>query len=159
MTWIKGLGRVSYGLDRATDLVKVIDGIQQKRCSRCKEYKPTSEYHVSKKASSGLHTYCKECVVEYSRERYLKDPNKSRESVLKRMYGITLEDYNRMYENQKGNCAICKIHYEVLSVDHNHKTSKVRKLLCDLCNKGLGAFADSLERLEQAVEYLKKNGD
>lgn len=67
----------------------------------------------------------------------------TRDKYYRKKYGITLEQYNNMLSYQKGNCAICE---EVpkenkngvvvrLSVDHNHKTGKVRGLLCYKCNK------------------------
>lgn len=44
-----------------------------------------------------------------------------------------------------------------LHIDHDHETGKVRALLCHACNKGLGQFGDSIERLEQAIVYLKQH--
>lgn len=74
----------------------------------------------------------------------------------KRFYGINLEDYNRLYTQQDGKCAICKNWEEVLSVDHCHDTERVRALLCGTCNFGLGAFKDKIELLRKAIEYLEK---
>jgi hypothetical protein len=76
-------------------------------------------------------------------------------------YGTTREWYEE--EVQHG-CAICntylssssKIKRERGHIDHNHDTGKVRGVLCDLCNKGLGQFKDSIEILENAVKYLKE---
>lgn len=82
-----------------------------------------------------------------------------RNSNLQRNYGITLEDYDDMLLDQKGVCAICgtddpkgkgRFH-----VDHCHTTGKVRGLLCHHCNVGLGHFEDNIERLLDAIEYLR----
>jgi hypothetical protein len=82
----------------------------------------------------------------------------SRSYGLKYKYGITLQDYNNLFDKQKGTCAICGIHQvevkHTMVVDHNHETGKIRGLLCDNCNKGLGFFQDSVEYLTKARVYL-----
>lgn len=88
-----------------------------------------------------------------------RHPDKGLNSHLKRTYGITLEEYNRLFAEQNGRCAICGISQleltKRLCVDHDHETGKVRGLICNMCNGGLGYFKDSLTSLEKAVEYLK----
>lgn len=78
---------------------------------------------------------------------------------LKYRYGITREDYNELLITQNGKCAVCeKSVLELglpLYIDHNHKTGKVRGLLCRKCNIGLGCFDDELSILLQAADYLK----
>ena len=82
-----------------------------------------------------------------------------RNDHLKRRYGITLDQWNEMFEDQKGCCAICKRHQSEinkrLAVDHNHDTGEVRKLLCTNCNTALGLFYDNQDILLNAVEYLR----
>jgi len=84
-----------------------------------------------------------------------------RNSNLKALYGITQVEYDRMLKEQGGCCAICGGppvgKKRVLSVDHNHVTKKVRQLLCDLCNTGLGRFKDDVELLRRAVAYLERH--
>ena len=74
--------------------------------------------------------------------------------------GLSLEEYETMYEAQGGRCAICNTHEDeldrVLSIDHCHDTLKVRGLLCDRCNHGLGHFRDNPEYLRAAIEYLSE---
>ena len=83
---------------------------------------------------------------------------------LKSMYGISLEDKNSMELGQKGVCAICAVPNrdrhgapKSLHVDHCHTTGKVRGLLCDGCNRGLGYFSDTPDRLRAAATYLEKS--
>jgi len=76
-----------------------------------------------------------------------------KDHILKR-YGLTVQQYNRIWWRQKGKCAVCG-KKKRLVVDHNHKTGKVRGLLCDKCNSGLGLFDDNAKRLSQAINYLK----
>ena len=86
---------------------------------------------------------------------------------LRKQYGITLEDYYKMLEEQNHVCAICgRAEYatdhrsglpRALAVDHCHETGKVRGLLCTNCNRGLGKFNDNIERLANAIKYLSKS--
>jgi hypothetical protein len=134
-----------------------------------------------KKKSYSYPEYMKKWKKEnpdYQREWYLKNreksiernkkwaklnPDKKRSNTLKCLFGITLEDYNKMLEAQNGVCAICgkeethKNQYGVvsLSVDHDHQTGKVRGLLCSKCNKMLGLSNDNKQILLNAINYLK----
>ena len=91
--------------------------------------------------------------------------NNRRNNQLKRYFGITLEEYNTLFIKQSGLCAICfksetikqfgKI--KPLSVDHCHKTNKIRGLLCSSCNVGLGHFKDDILLLGSAKKYLIEN--
>ncbi len=80
-------------------------------------------------------------------------------------YGLSLEDYNRMLDSQKGLCSICNQpettkrwgKLDKLSVDHEHNSGKVRGLLCNHCNRGIGCFRDSKILLKKAIIYLKKH--
>ncbi len=85
---------------------------------------------------------------------------RSREWNLKKRYGITVEDYERIYRKQRGKCGICRIKSEDgsnLDVDHDHKTGDVRGLLCGACNLGLGKFKDNIRIVRRAVEYLNSS--
>lgn len=105
-------------------------------------------------------------VVEYnpaSRKKYYeankeKSLEYSRIYNLQRKFNLTPEQYLEMETHQKGVCCICKKKCtRKLAVDHNHTTGKVRGLLCNSCNRGLGYFKDSLENLQQAITYLKEH--
>lgn len=87
----------------------------------------------------------------------------NRKSRLKDRFGITLKQYDILFESQNGRCAIClKEETRIvcgkvakLSVDHDHETGRVRALLCHKCNAGLGLFNDSLGLVLAAVDYLE----
>jgi hypothetical protein len=75
--------------------------------------------------------------------------------------GMTVDKFNNMYKEQQGRCSICGRHQSEfkfkLSVDHCHKTEKIRGLLCHFCNKALGMFCDDVEVLYSAIFYLEKH--
>ena len=73
------------------------------------------------------------------------------------MYGLSIEDYNKMLLLQKNKCAICQSEFiKTPHVDHCHDTGKVRGLLCKVCNVSLGGF-NKPQILKSAIEYLEEN--
>jgi hypothetical protein len=107
----------------------------------------------------------KEYLRRWAKEDRISNPLKHKDRELRRMFGITLKDYQEMLDNQNGRCTICgeleedynqNGHKFSMAVDHCHKTGKVRSLLCGRCNKSLGGFKDSQELLIKAIEYLKQ---
>jgi hypothetical protein len=104
--------------------------------------------------------------TKYQREWNKRNPERSKHHNLKRSYGITLDQYNGMGDAQQWLCAICGCKETTkdkdggprqMPVDHDHKTGKVRALLCTQCNRGLGMFSDSPDKLQAALEYLRKH--
>ena len=98
--------------------------------------------------------------VKFDKAYYRKyNTDKCKNSVLKKKYGITLEQYNQMFTNQNGNCAICGRNQSEfktsLNIDHCHKTNKIRGLLCSNCNTALGLFNDDNVLLQKAINYNK----
>jgi hypothetical protein len=104
--------------------------------------------------------YCKRSTTYYYRNKpYVLKQMRIRH--LKISYDMTTEDYDKMLLTQNNSCAICKVNTDLLTkmlcVDHDHKTGKVRGLLCDSCNRGLGYFKDNPETTKKATEYLTKH--
>lgn len=77
---------------------------------------------------------------------------------IKANYGVTVDQYNELFNLQLGCCAICGKHQSAewrrLTVDHCHATKKIRGLLCSVCNRALGLFRDNPELLGKAIKYL-----
>ena len=79
---------------------------------------------------------------------------------LKRAFDISIEDYEKILNEQENKCAICKTshpggHYQRFAVDHSHDTCEIRGLLCSRCNIGIGKFEESIEIFNSAIEYLQ----
>lgn len=95
--------------------------------------------------------------------RHIENPYRQRDFQRQSRYGVTPESFKTMRRVQNGKCDIClrKLRegrrQESLVIDHDHKTGRVRGLLCRGCNSGLGHFKDDLERMRKAVAYLEKH--
>jgi hypothetical protein len=90
-------------------------------------------------------------------DRLRTDPNYYRAGKLKKLYGLSTEEYDRLLEGQGGTCAICSKPCPTgrrLAVDHAHDTGKVRGLLCANCNRGLGLFGEDMRVMTMAIQYL-----
>lgn len=117
-------------------------------CTRCKTGKPpTFEFFPPhNKKANGLDSWCRECRAQY---RNANCRGKFRDVISDEL----LADIKKTITE----CVICGS-YEPLVVDHDHKTGKIRGMLCNHCNRGLGHFRDDPELLVFAAEYLKELG-
>jgi ribosomal protein L32 len=155
----------------------------EKRCTKCGEGKPVVEFYRHRGTSDGRATYCILCVkadrrawvesnadkVRQQNERYrTENPEKRRRDHRQfwlKAYGLTQDEYSGMLSRQHAVCAICQEPERYidkrtgerrnLSVDHDHKTGRVRGLLCGACNRGIGQFADDPDRLLRVIDYLR----
>jgi len=113
-------------------------------CTKCKVSKPeTSEFFpLHNKKINGFDSWCRECRSSY------------RSGVRRGNYRSMIPDQclTEMLENTN-HCTICGSR-ERLVVDHDHKKNKIRGLLCNHCNRGLGHFRDDPDLLEFARIYL-----
>jgi hypothetical protein len=127
----------------------------------CGVEKQITEFYMRDKKTGRRHSACKECDKARVKARHQANPERTRNNDLKRNYGITLQEHREMYENQSGRCAICKKEgdgkWKKLCVDHDHKTGKVRQLLCRRCNMVLGQVYDNISLLEEHIKYLNKH--
>lgn len=145
-----------------------------KVCGMCRKAHPRSFF-----PNKGQDTLCYPCRRKYSKQYRKRNKAKIRQynrerrpdqraHALPRTYGITLEDYNKIYEAQGGVCAICR-RPEVsrggrkgnspmsLSVDHHHESGVVRGLLCNKCNHAIGLLREDRTILQAAIEYLDEH--
>lgn len=131
---------------------------KEKRAIKQKEY-----YKKNKEKILTHHKKWQKNNLHKIKEWRKKNFDKCRNYRLKTSHKITLKQYNEIFKNQKGKCAICgkkEIHknqYGIisLSVDHDHKTGKIRGLLCIKCNYMLGYGCDNPLILIKGSKYLK----
>jgi hypothetical protein len=122
-------------------------------CRRCGVVLPRDEFPSVGKLSDGVtfarRNECKPCwAVEGGRAGWRNN--------LMRKLGVTEENYNQMFTDQDGKCAICEEEqpHMRLAVDHDHETNEIRGLLCDRCNRGIGFMRDNPDLLIKAASYL-----
>ena len=75
-------------------------------------------------------------------------------------YGMTFSDFEVLVSKHEGKCAICETTeprgtWNSWNIDHDHKTSVVRGILCHDCNTALGHFKDDVKLLSKAIDYLE----
>lgn len=134
-----------------------------RKCSTCLNEKDESLFPKDKRVKSGLRASCKMCYAKLNSAYHKKRGETSSDlnRRLKRTFGIGLDVYTAMLEDQDFKCAICgkteQENKKRLAVDHCHKTGKVRKLLCHHCNCALGMVNDNEDTLVSMLSYLKEN--
>lgn len=151
--------------------------MKTKKCSKCKRYKTLDSFHKNKDCKYGVSSICKACIAKVGQKYYLKNRDKiiareakkyicnsadkhkarkyKRAVTLKYRYKITEEDYSKLYDKQKGKCAICGVvPRKNLHIDHDHNYNTIRGLLCQKCNRGLGHFDDDIKKFKEAIKYL-----
>lgn len=139
--------RVRYGWEPRKIAVIDENGIW---CPKCEEHLPFADFEQKAELANGYRSCCKTCAL------------------LQYCYNITKKTYKKLLEQQDHRCAICRRHSsefnQNLCVDHDHTCCPgrakscgkcVRGLLCQPCNQGLGLFRDSIEALQNAINYLK----
>lgn len=116
---------------------------------------PTREQKLEYKRRYRLKN--KEKIVKYNNEYKERRKEIDRLRTLKER-GLSIDQYNILFKQQEGKCAICGTHQDKLKqslcVDHNHKTNQIRGLLCGKCNRGIGYLNDDVNVLEKAIQYL-----
>lgn len=157
--------------------------------SKATKNKDGLQYHC--KSCQSLWAYENKDKREISRQKWItKNPIKSKKNAfdrhkkwaliypdrlkksskntgLKRLYGITLEQKQSMLVKQNSCCAWCKIGItEYLesqkdnkiihdfAVDHNHETGQIRGLLCNPCNRALGLLKENVQTFKNGIDYL-----
>lgn len=138
-------------------------------CTRCEEMKQPDEFYPHGSTARGRQYWCKACCRESRAERPLRPPDRLsiRRWRLQAQYGISPAGYDALFEMQSGRCAVCAVEKEpwepdagvkgrhrFLVVDHDHRTGRVRGLLCFNCNAGIGQFHDDPQVMLAAIAYM-----
>lgn len=131
-----------------------------KLCCVCKQTLSIDNFYKDRQNKDGYQSRCKNCNKSYYNRNPEQYKKAGRDRELKRKFGIDLKIYREMHEEQEGKCWICSSEEKVagtLSVDHDHSTGSVRKLLCTHCNTGLGLFKDNPGLLRAAAKYVEEH--
>jgi hypothetical protein len=124
-----------------------------KWCPGCDQVLPLEDFARTKATAGGHHGYCRPCHNangRASRDRV----GGARTYRLKRRYGMSAQEVDAMAASQGGLCALCR-EAPAEHVDHDHRTGRVRGVLCFNCNGGLGQFRDREDLLASAIAYLQ----
>lgn len=138
--------------------------IDERRCYVCKIVKPLVDFYTDRGATWGRAGRCIACAAIQNKRWRVENKEKaslvSRKTHIKMKYGISWEEFERVYSTQDGRCAICTKELQKASrdtcIDHDHLTGVIRGVLCRKCNTGLGQFCDDLLVLKKAVTYLEQ---
>lgn len=152
--------------------------ILKRKCTKCGLRKRHAKFYKAKKGKDGLRAMCKKCCNKAStawqtenrqsananmRRFRQNNPEKARlirkRAMVRKVYGITLEEYNEI--TAASCCEICgtKIRPNRKCLDHDHVTGKIRGLLCNGCNTGIGFFKENPEVMEAAADYIRRHAD
>lgn len=128
-------------------------------CIDCRERKPMDDYYWNNKTKTSRVRRCKPCYGLHMRSSYKANIKASKR---KTAYGLTSAQFDEMWQQQDGKCAICRRLLDNSSrlgvhVDHCHFDDQIRGLLCGHCNMGLGRFRDDPELLQEAAAYLMRD--
>lgn len=158
--------------------------VSHKLCSKCKLDKPAQDFNKSKRASTGLQSWCKQChkdsqatperkvvAARYAKARWADPRGREKLQVLNRKWavqrhGISVAEYNGLLDKQGGTCAVCGNPCPSgrnLAVDHDHSCCPgyhscgkcVRGLLCCNCNRAIGLLKDDPKLALAVVDYLE----
>lgn len=132
-----------------------------KTCTKCKAEKPLDGFPPNKRKRDGRQSWCHVCsnreAVAWKKRNPERARAQSRRAQLKYQYGITPEQYDAMFEAQRGKCAICGCppNGKLLATDHCHSTEQVRGLLCTSCNTSIGLLKHDPVLLRRAADYIE----
>lgn len=126
-----------------------------KTCGKCKEEKLITEYYLQRGEGlrkSDYNSYCKYCHNRRSPKEQVKQRNNR--ARIKRDYGLTVDEYQLMFELVDYKCVVCKSEKKLV-LDHCHETGQIRNVLCHNCNTALGHVKDNIIILQGLVKYLE----
>ena len=158
-----------------------------KRCKKCGKQKPVAAFYPAAGTLDGLRGECKACSSATKKAWYRKNrqraiaravawqranqdrynarmreyrrqhPEVARADHLRRKFGLTLDEYERMLDRQGGGCHICGSPPSdriSLHIDHDHGTGDIRGLLCVRCNNAIGLLRENPDLMRRAIRYV-----
>ncbi len=109
-------------------------------------------------------SYCSACKELRNSESRKKYPDRAKQyyktANRRRNYNLEPEEYELLLSKSNNLCMICSSPPKTksLHIDHDHKTGKVRGLLCHGCNTAIGLLKEDIEIMKKAIQYIQENG-
>ena len=132
-----------------------------KVCTGCGLDKPLSAFHKRPERPIGVKPQCRSCANSMRKSHYERaKKDGSLKNALWKRDGIEMNfvEYSKKYAALQGRCEICGDQHEVLCVDHNHATGKIRGLLCTQCNLAISHLKESPKIMQNAIAYIENYG-
>jgi hypothetical protein len=131
----------------------------EKACTRCHVVKPVGEFKPAGQPNT-YDAWCRICkaekAVEWRKNRPASHVRRDRKKSIARRFGVSVEDYDMVWgyllDRQGGTCATCAD--SPVHMDHDHRTGRLRGVMCLKCNLALGYIDDSAERAQRLAIYL-----
>tara|TARA_R110000744_G_scaffold25672_5_gene63626 strand:+ start:255 stop:860 length:606 start_codon:yes stop_codon:yes gene_type:complete len=161
---LRGRVKDSIGIEYVGESLKGAV-IKEAKCIKCNIVKPREDFGIDKRTNSIRCYTCQKCRAKGEALRRASKPKSwHRVRSIMNTYKVTIEEAERLYLIKKCECCDRDLSQNELHtrkadgqvVDHNHKTGKVRGVLCSGCNLGLGHFNDDTSKLENAIKYINK---
>lgn len=145
--------------------------IGMKWCCTCEKVKPVDDFHKHSRATDGRQGQCKVCSRASTNAYRSRNPERAKmhrlRHTLKAKFGMTIEEYECLYNAQNGLCAICgkpeiatqNGRVKRLAIDHCHKTGKIRGLLCLHCNVAIAMIDEDEQAMVAAIAYVRRHND
>ncbi len=132
-----------------------------KICTRCNESREDTDFRLKVKGQSARRSICKFCANKLRAKWAQKNPSKVQAWLRQYNYGITSDEYSKLWATQGGLCVVCGASESVsgrqLDVEHCHETGTIRGLACNGCNTGVG-ITDNPDLLVKKAMFLLKHG-
>jgi DNA-directed RNA polymerase subunit RPC12/RpoP len=136
---------------------------KKKPCIDCGTEITNKKKHTRCQKCNGKSTRTDKTIIAESPEDYKREYR--RRWAMKKKYNLTADEFDGYWIASRGRCYICKRimrspenkqgqALDVVAIDHDHKTGKMRGLLCNRCNKAIGLFEEDIKILEEAIKYL-----
>lgn len=149
-------GNLHYRCIRCEDEITFHTELGENQCGMCKLWKPLSQFYPCKRHRH--RSQCLTCGNEYR----ARTKDRIRNRSLQKCFGISLDQYRELLSKQGGRCPVCKTEFEngnySYPVDHAHSgpyRGRIRGIVHDRCNRGIGLLGDSPEILRAAADYIQ----
>ncbi len=139
--------------------------VNGRACNRCEQWKPWAEFGLRAAGRGGRTARCRTCIAstrpprsprERVQGRVYDKTRHRRDKWLRRAYGVSIEQWDAMLIEQAGRCGVCATPMRKPTLDHDHRTGVVRRLLCYRCNVALGLVDDDTAWLQALISYVEE---